>query len=310
MSKQKKVNNIRRSTREGTAVKEKKVRFSVPLVLRLCHGWTQEEVAAKAGLTQPDICEMELYEPYGYKEKYSRLAGLYNVSLDVLLMNDFSEIREGTIHLPPQTYTEALGSREQRLGRKGEDHAWEMEKHRLERIWPALKDLVVPFYKIKHPSPGFDILSYDENGLPFALEVKTSSGEENGFRLTRNEMNVANSLTEKGINYVVRLINYQEEGDVSTEDVFFCDILKNYTIAPHTFMIKPKTSTPKTITGLAYYRQQQDIKQYEMAKMLGIARHELSFYETGARKIPVSIFIAARKLLGIPIDQLAKEYEI
>lgn len=293
----------------GIAVKGKRVNFSVPLVLRLCHGWSQEDVAAKAGLTQPDICEMELYEPYGYKEKYQRLARVYNVSLDVLLMNNFSEIPEEAIDLPLQVYTEAPNSREWKLGRKGEERAFEMEKDRLKRSRPVLKNLVVPFYKIKYPSPGFDILSFDENGVPFALEVKSSLETEEGFRLTRNEMKAAKALTKEGMDYIVRLIKYPGEDNESIEDISFLEIQKNYSIAPQTFVVTPKAKHNETISGLAYYRQQQDIKQCELARLLGISQNQLSFYETGLRKVPVPVLIATRKLLGIPIDQLVEEYE-
>ncbi len=61
-----------------------------------------------------------------------------------------------------------------RKGWDGEEAVFEMERERLMSTSPSLASLVIPYYKVKQQPPGYDILSFNDQGRPVAIEVKTS----------------------------------------------------------------------------------------------------------------------------------------
>lgn len=90
------------------------------------------------------------------------------------------------------------------IGLKGEEIIFNYEKNLLismnrsdlaEKVeWTAQKDCTA----------GYDILSYDENGNPKFIEVKSSTGSSDRFYLTKNEIDIAR---EHGDNYYIYKVN-------------------------------------------------------------------------------------------------------
>jgi len=301
-------NRNERNTQK-TSLTASPIRFSAAYLLRLRHGLTQKRASALAGITQADICEIERYRPYGRLAKYQKLAKAYRVPVEALAKNDLRAIPEGAMALPTLEYTPPANSELALLGRDGEEFALRMEQERLKHSWPALKELVFPYYKVHCQSPGFDILSIDDNGLPFALEVKTSWDDDGTFMLTPNEYATAKTLTAENIPYVVRLITNWGLDNQSVRDISFAELQKGYKITPQNYKVAPKTPRDELITGLTYYRQVRELTQAKLAEMLNINQYELSLYETGVRQPSVDFYIKASEILEVTIDQLLERYE-
>lgn len=57
-------------------------------IVRNYLGLTQQELARLVGITQPDLCEMEIKEPYGRIDKYQRLSDYLGIPGHALITND------------------------------------------------------------------------------------------------------------------------------------------------------------------------------------------------------------------------------
>ncbi|PNS09856.1 helix-turn-helix domain-containing protein [Solilutibacter silvestris] len=55
---------------------------------------------------------------------------------------------------------------------------------------------------------------------------------------------------------------------------------------------------------IARIRKEQDITQAELAEMLGISQQTMNSYETGRRRIPVSLLPDVAKRLGVAVEAL------
>lgn len=170
-------------------------------ILRSYLGITQQELAQKAGISQPDLCEMEIKTPYGRIDKYQRLSDYLGISVRALVTNDCRLVSSSFFERhPPRTYTEKGGTANMELGRSGEDAVFDLERHRPAQINTSLASLVLPFYKLRH-RPGYDILSFDESGVPIFIEVKTTTDDNPDFALTKQEYLTACKLTKAGEKY-------------------------------------------------------------------------------------------------------------
>lgn len=102
-----------------------------------------------------------------------------------------------------------------RIGDLGE--LWVL-KYEIDKLTKANKLNLLD--KIKHTSKdegdgtGFDIQSFDKNGVKIFIEVKTTKGKKNStFFVSRHELE--KSKIEKGNYYIYRLYNYNEEADTA-----------------------------------------------------------------------------------------------
>lgn len=286
--------------------------MNIIYVLRMYLGVSQTKLAKLAGITQPDLSEMETKPPYGYLGKYQRLGAVLGVPLEALLKNDFTCITDTffELHNRPE-YTPVPASPDHRLGREGEDFILEREKLRLDAQWPALSKLVLPFYKMKTSSPGYDILSFDEFGKPVCLEVKTSAFDGKSFRITNHELNMARTLTEQGEDY--RIVSVQNWGTElqTVSDIPFSELEQTHKITPCYYFCKPIPKRERKIqSGLTYFRRARGLTQKELAERLEIVPCDLSMYETGARQPSVTIYLKASELLDATVDELLARYDV
>ena len=75
-------------------------------VVRNYLGLSQKELAQRAGVAQPDLCEMETKEPYGRIDKYKRLSEYLGIPIHALVTNDCTLIPLSFFDLhPPRSYT-------------------------------------------------------------------------------------------------------------------------------------------------------------------------------------------------------------
>lgn len=278
--------------------------------LRAYLGISQATLSSAAGITQPDLSEIENLKPYGRIDKYLRLSRYLGIPVDAIVKNDFTQLPFAFFdNHKPQEYKPAPKDPELLLGRLGEEFVLQREINRLGDIYPALAKLVLPYYKMKGPSPGYDILSFDDQGKPILLEVKTSTGDNGNFRLTSHELNTAKKLTASGEAYIFCHIGNWGTVDQFVQDIPFAGIAKTHRIIPSYYFCKPIPENKiKPLSGLAYYRHMRGLRQVELAEMLKIPPCDLSLYETAQRMPSVQIYKKVSECLDVPIDDLLRTY--
>lgn len=278
--------------------------------LRAYLGMSQTTLAKAVGITQPDLSEIETLEPYGRIDKYLRLSQYLGIGVDAIIKNDFTQIPLSFFdaHQAPE-YTPVPKDPEFLLGRQGEEFILRRQRERLQPRFPALARLVLPHYKMKGPSPGYDILSFDDEGKPIFLEVKTSAGHNGNFRLTSHELQAAKKLTEAGERYLLCCISDWGTAEQTVQEIPFADIEQTHRIVPAFYFCKPfSRNQTAPLSGLAYHRQLRGLRQTELAKALGLPSSELSLYETAQRRPSVPVYQQISACLDVSIDDLLRTY--
>ena len=287
--------------------------MNVIQTLRTYLGLTQTKLAKLAGITQPDLSEMESKPPYGLPQKYQRLSTALGVPVDPLLKNDFTTIPLSFFdeHPAPQ-YLPFPSKPDLILGRQGEEFIFHREQKRLLQQWPALSRLVLPYFKLKTSSPGYDILSFDDKGTPILLEVKTSLHHTNCFRFTKHELEQAKQLSAQGAHYnIVYISNWGTEAQ-EVYDIPFETLYQTHHITPCVYMCRPisKREPKQIISGLTHYRHLRSLRQADLAHALDINQYELSLYENHQRIPSVQFYLKASDLLDTTVDNLLRNYDV
>lgn len=286
-----------------------RLRFSVCSILRSSFGLTQAELSKLANVTQADISEMENHPPYGQLDKYVRVARIFGVPVDALVRNDFRFIPMEGLRIPQSEYIPAPTEPDKLQWRQGEELALRMEKERLALLWPGLVELVIPHYKLKGASPGYDILTFDDNACPLCLEVKIGAPGTVGFRLTPHEYETARELTAEGYPYMIRFITDWGTEQQKVTDLSFERLKDEYRITPQYYRCNPKPKEVGQINGIAYWRQQRQLRQEDISVLLDIPQCDLSLYETGARKPSVGFYLRLAEVLDVTVEQLIAVYD-
>ena len=280
--------------------------------LRHYLGITQTGLAQITNVTQADISEMETHAPYGQADKYQRVSSALGIPIEAIVKNDFRHIpvsffenHSAPPYLPTPTSSEHL------LGRQGEEFILRRERDRLADLYPALSKLVLPYFKMKMRggSPGYDILSFDDTGIPFYLEVKTSLYDTNGFRITNNELDTATKTLQAGEHYVVCQITNWGTKKQYVRDIPFEELQNHYRINPCYYFCRPTPPPAGPVSGLSYYRQLRGITQTEFAEMLGLMQCNLSLYENGQHKPSINFYLRVSELVDVPLDELMAQYD-
>ena len=217
-------------------------------------GLTQQELAQRVGITQADLCEMEVKPPYGRIDKYQRLSNYLGIPIHALVTNDCTLVSLSFFDRHPHApYRKAPSKGSQVLGRAGEEAALAYERERLEKLNPSLAKLVIPHFKMGN-RPGYDILSFEENGVPIYIEVKTSEDDTPDYVLTNQEYQKANKAIANGEKYLIyRFTNWGADSQRMTI-IDFKEQKANGEIWPSTFMCSTISKVPVT-TGIRFHRE-------------------------------------------------------
>lgn len=278
-------------------------------LLRDYLGLSQAELSKRAGITQADLSEMEHKAPYGQIAKYQRLAAALNTTVQSLLMNDANSIPLSffdTAGTPE--YNDALPMDHTILGRQGEELALQMERAKLENITPVLSKLVMPYYKMKVPSPGFDILSFQSDGTPIYIEVKTTENTDaSTFQLTKREHSTAERVTQSGERYLIYHFTAWGSHRQKLSIYNFAELVSENRVAPIKYVCS-LTEHSDTISGILYYRNQLDLTQLELSNRTGIPTTTLCKYEQGINAPSVAACIKLSEFFDVPVDALLVSY--
>lgn len=109
-------------------------------IVRNYLGLTQQELAQRVGITQADLCEMEIKPPYGRIDKYQRLSNYLGIPVHALVTNDCTLVplsffdKHSHMHRTPKYRPEAhryLVGQERRQCSRMNRSDWE----RLTSVW-------------------------------------------------------------------------------------------------------------------------------------------------------------------------------
>lgn len=276
-------------------------------IVRNYLGLSQQELAARVGITQPDLCEMEIKPPYGRIDKYERLSEYLGISIHALVNNDCTLVPLSFFDKHPHApYIKSVSEGKQGLGRAGEEAVFNQERERLQKINPCLAKLVLPHFKLGN-RPGYYILSFDDLGKPLYIEVKTTTSDDPDFVLTKQEYYRAVKVTSEGYCYLVyRYTNWgTDEQKLNIYD--FNDMKARGNISPSTYVCSTLEREP-VITSIRYHRERCGISKGEFADYLGIRTPHLWRYETGERRCSVEMYQRMAVILGTTIDTLLDNY--
>lgn len=276
-------------------------------VVRHYLGVTQQELAKAAGIAQPDLCEMEIKEPYGRIEKYQRLSDYLSIPVHALVTNNCALIPDSFFEKhPPRSYAKCPPGSLLELGRRGEDTVFALEQERLACINPSLSKLVLPFYKLRH-RPGYDILSFSDSGTPIFIEVKTSAEDTPDFILTSQEYLTGSKLISAGETYQIYRFTNWGKADQTLTVHDFRDLKESHGFSPASYACSTTPRAP-VISGITYWREQRGMSKGTLADCLGMKTPDLWRYENGKRSCPVGVYQKMAQVLDVSIDQLLQEH--
>lgn len=272
-------------------------------------GLTQVELAKKADISPADLNEMINKAPYGMITKYQRLAQYLGVSVDSIVNNDILNVSESFFikhsHGP---YLKPLPNKHAILGREAEEEVLRMERERVMAFSPTLSRLVLPYYKMRASSPGYDILSYSADGSPLYIEVKNSSKTNIvDFRLTSHEFDVANKATDNGIPYLVYIFSGWNTKDQKLDIRPFRELQNEKRFMAGNYICNLRELRTE-VNGITYFRIMHNLSQIDLAETLAIPPASLCKYELGENVCPVTVYQKLGAFFHVPIDDLLKSY--
>lgn len=272
-------------------------------------GMTQAELSEQTGVTNRELGDMIHKPPFGQITKYRKVADYLGIPVHAIVFNDpygipmsFFEQHFPKAYLPPTNTNVAL------LGRQGEEEVFRMEQERLELISPVLAKLVIPYFKTRKKSPGYDILSYSEDGSPIAIEVKsTPQKDSDSFRLTKHEQETAEKLTNEGTCYKIYFLTGIGTNNQDLTIVDYRELKAEKRVEPASYVCSLRKKE-LFVNGILYYRLIHNLSQIELAQNLEILPGNLCRYETGMYVCPVEVYQKLSELFHVSIDDLLKDY--
>jgi DNA-binding XRE family transcriptional regulator len=244
-------------------------------------------------------------------EKFRRLSKALGIPVEAIVKNDLNKIPLSFFDENPEPeYRPTPKSAEAIQGREGEELILRREKDRLQESFPVLAKLVIPFFKKNARAVGYDILSFDDTGKPVCLEVKTSTMNVDGFKLSVNELTVAKRCEKKGQAYVVvHIANWGTLQQIIT-DMRFCSLQETHVFDPMSYYCRPKPKAESgVINGLAYFRRPRGLRQAQIASALGIQQGKWSLYENGHIEPSVETYLKISDYLEATLDELLAQYD-
>ena len=282
--------------------------FHIIFILRNYLLMSQTELAQRASISQRDLASMETEKPHGKIEKYQKLSEFLGVPVEALIKNRPDLIPLSFFDKHPKHSYSMIPRGETRLeARMGEDLIFQREQNRLAAINLSLANLVIPHYKIKGSQPGYDILSFENDGTPYVIEVKTNNRSQSSFILTDNELKTAKAVTDAGFRYVICHISGWNSKKQTIIDRDYPSLMESHTLQPVSYSCTP-TSKRTTMNGIAYWRKKRGLRQEDVAKALDVYRYYMSTYETGSVVPSVEFYLRLSEYIEVPVDDLLREY--
>lgn len=212
--------------------------------LRRREDLSQQELAKATHLTANDISRCERHGRVGMN-KYITLADYFHVSVDALVMDECSAVFAMLTAPVKPTHRnslrmERISARRYELGRLGEEWVFRQEIRKL--AGTPYANAVNPNYA-NEPSAGFDIRSYDMDGEPILIEVKTTRGDaEERFVMTEAECRKAGECLKEGIRYEIHRVFRYGTPQVNRVIIPAEELFRDYDLQVSDYMVQRRRS--------------------------------------------------------------------
>lgn len=212
--------------------------------MRHRHGLSIAQLSAQTGVSAMTISRIENGCPTTDISGAIRLAEFFDISVDALLRNNFSEIfpKLSTLTAPIHEMYDRMAQISiicQKNGLRGEDWVYLQECKRLSGT--VMAHATNPNYA-DDDEAHFDILTFDHTGRPIVVEVKsTTRGPNEPFVLTAAELQTARDCHAEGIRYEIHRVYYVQNARKIDRYIITCEeLLSNYDFIPKRFLVKKK----------------------------------------------------------------------
>lgn len=126
------------------------------------------------------------------------------------------------------------------IGKLGEAFVYDQEKLKL--LSTKYEDMIDNTFSL-NPENGFDIFSYERNGIELYIEVKTSVGTDNEFYISDHELKIAKELLSQNKRYVIyRVTNIlaKDKNDIKIDKVYDIFDSEKYAIIANEYKVFQK----------------------------------------------------------------------
>ncbi len=224
-----------------------KLATNVLYYMRKRLGLSQQELALATKLTANDICRIESGNYGAGIEKFITLAKFFSISLNALLRNDLYEVCPILTEKPKTSRKmlkriQKIRTQCDEIGCNGEEWVYQQE---VKKLHSTIYENAVNQNFADDEDAHFDILSFDLDGTPICIEVKTTTGElEKTFYFSADEFVEAKECFASGVRYEVHRVFYVNDPNkcerviISAEDLF-----NNYTFEPDTYKVSRKVAS-------------------------------------------------------------------
>lgn len=207
--------------------------------LRLRRDMSQQELAKATDLTANDISRFERHGRIGM-DKVLALADYLHITVDALLTNDFQAVFAHLTTPAFPTHRSSLQmeralTKKCELGRQGEDWVYRQEIQKLRGT--VYVNAVNPNYA-NELTAGYDILSYDRDGTPILIEVKTTRKDaEYRFMMSAEEYCKALECLQNGVRYEVHRVYHCGTPSVGRVIIPAETLLRDYTFESADYVV-------------------------------------------------------------------------
>lgn len=216
--------------------------ISVARYLRIYHGYTQQRVAAEAGIDIRDLMRIEQGVTNLRVVKFQRLAEYYNVGIDDLLYNRFSVILPSLPERPfRKPYIAKYARENQRqldeMLQDAQAYVAEQEHEKLQgtRYERGINDAFAD-----DPDSPYDIQSFTPDGqLVFIVVKATHCDADEPFTVTREELDLARFCVEHHHVFEIhRLYHFQNPKSAPGQVIYSAEQILDLPKEPSLFTVR------------------------------------------------------------------------
>lgn len=278
--------------------------ISLIMILRSYLGLSQLQLAHHLDISVGTLQRLEQGGAHGTLETYLRLSDLWGIPVDALLANDFTLIPADFFQRHPVPKEKTIATDEPSIiGFRGEQLILAQERARVAQEHPNLLPLVRRTADYPRLS-GYDILSFDCDGIPMSLEVKSSIQEQGGFKMSANECETAERMIAQNGQYWVILIQDLDSNQPKIQRMTYQHLLATRCKSMATILAVPKCPPKTEKNNIARYRERLGIPQSDFAGYLGCSVADLLAYERDNAAPSAQMYLTMATILGVPVDDL------
>ena len=219
--------------------------LSVSRYLRNYRGISMEALAEAIGVSFMTVFNLE-HNGNMKLSNLRKMAAYFHVSLDCLARNDLAAAAA-------QVFTPAIRKNRRKALQREKDRKCDENGDRGERIVIEMERtrlVGTPFETAVNGNvsddvtAGFDVLSFEESGMPVYIEVKTTVGDMDApFYLSRGELSFLKNCIDSGWEYrLFRLYHLTDQDECEFFVLSAEELLREYELVPVSYLVRRRAA--------------------------------------------------------------------